>query len=316
MKRPPNIQSDEIRIRGARTHNLKDVSVTIPIGSLTVITGVSGSGKSSLAFDTLYAEGQRRYAESLSTYARQFLERLDRVRDLDGFPLRRHGAEKARALELGESRALRAGATPPRGALRCSVPPGDRCHERRPPTVLGGAELLDRPVHAAGNGLVAAVRTRGRSPVGEEKPERVVNLRLRPDRRARVADAVLLFQGDRRRDRFDRVHVRPVEALQKLPGVRRERLRVAPLALGVERVEGQRGFPRARYAGDDRQPGERNLDRDVLEVVGPGSLDADRDGPWRKATLLQTTESTRPSPRFPRRILRAAGRAGSGRSRR
>jgi excinuclease ABC subunit A len=67
-----------IRIRGARTHNLRDVSVDIPIGRLTVITGVSGSGKSSLAFDTLYAEGQRRYAESLSTYARQFLERLDR----------------------------------------------------------------------------------------------------------------------------------------------------------------------------------------------------------------------------------------------
>ncbi len=71
-------EQSSIHIRGARTHNLKDVSVTIPIGSLTVVTGVSGSGKSSLAFDTLYAEGQRRYAESLSTYARQFLERLDR----------------------------------------------------------------------------------------------------------------------------------------------------------------------------------------------------------------------------------------------
>ncbi|MGH9399848.1 MAG: excinuclease ABC subunit UvrA [Thermoanaerobaculia bacterium] len=67
-----------IRIKGARTHNLKDISVSIPTGRLTVVTGVSGSGKSSLAFDTLYAEGQRRYAESLSTYARQFLERLDR----------------------------------------------------------------------------------------------------------------------------------------------------------------------------------------------------------------------------------------------
>jgi excinuclease ABC subunit A len=67
-----------IRILGARTHNLKNISVAVPLERLTVVTGVSGSGKSSLAFDTLYAEGQRRYAESLSTYARQFLERLDR----------------------------------------------------------------------------------------------------------------------------------------------------------------------------------------------------------------------------------------------
>ena len=69
---------EAIRIVGARTHNLKNISVEIPQGRLTVVTGVSGSGKSSLAFDTLYAEGQRRYAESMSTYARQFLERLDR----------------------------------------------------------------------------------------------------------------------------------------------------------------------------------------------------------------------------------------------
>jgi excinuclease ABC subunit A len=78
MKRRIPISSVPIRIRGARTHNLKNISPTIPTASLTVITGISGSGKSSLAFDTLYAEGQRRYAESLSTYARQFLERLDR----------------------------------------------------------------------------------------------------------------------------------------------------------------------------------------------------------------------------------------------
>ena len=78
MKKPNPSKPSPIRIRGARTHNLKNVSVDIPLGRLTVITGVSGSGKSSLAFDTLYAEGQRRYAESLSTYARQFLERLDR----------------------------------------------------------------------------------------------------------------------------------------------------------------------------------------------------------------------------------------------
>ena len=69
---------DEIRIEGARAHNLKGVSCAIPVGRLTVISGPSGSGKSSLAFDTLYAEGQRRYVASLSTYARQFLEKLPR----------------------------------------------------------------------------------------------------------------------------------------------------------------------------------------------------------------------------------------------
>ena len=69
---------DLIRIRGARTHNLKNVSLDLPRGKLTVITGLSGSGKSSLAFDTLYAEGQRRYVESLSAYARQFLQLMEK----------------------------------------------------------------------------------------------------------------------------------------------------------------------------------------------------------------------------------------------
>src|SRR5687768_6073109 len=65
-------------VRGARTHNLKNIDVTLPHGKLIIITGVSGSGKSSLAFDTIYAEGQRRYVESLSAYARQFLERMEK----------------------------------------------------------------------------------------------------------------------------------------------------------------------------------------------------------------------------------------------
>ncbi len=69
---------DQIRVRGARTHNLRNIDVDLPRDRLIVITGLSGSGKSSLAFDTLYAEGQRRYVESLSAYARQFLSMMDK----------------------------------------------------------------------------------------------------------------------------------------------------------------------------------------------------------------------------------------------
>jgi len=72
------MSTETIVVRGARVHNLRNINVDIPLNSLTVVTGVSGSGKSSLAFDTIYAEGQRRYVESLSAYARQFLERIEK----------------------------------------------------------------------------------------------------------------------------------------------------------------------------------------------------------------------------------------------
>jgi excinuclease ABC subunit A len=74
----PSLESRSLRVRGARTHNLKNIDLDIPKHALVVITGLSGSGKSSLAFDTLYAEGQRRYVESLSAYARQFLQLMDK----------------------------------------------------------------------------------------------------------------------------------------------------------------------------------------------------------------------------------------------
>src|SRR5207245_11575103 len=69
---------DRITVRGARQHNLKNINVEIPRHSLTVVTGLSGSGKSSLAFDIIYAEGQRRYVQTLSAYARQFLDQMER----------------------------------------------------------------------------------------------------------------------------------------------------------------------------------------------------------------------------------------------
>jgi len=80
--------SDAIRIRGARQNNLKALNLDLPLNELIVVTGVSGSGKSSLVFDTLYAEGQRRYVETFSPYARQFLDRMDRplVDRIDGMP--------------------------------------------------------------------------------------------------------------------------------------------------------------------------------------------------------------------------------------
>src|SRR4051812_8226063 len=79
-------EAADLVVRGARTHNLKNIDVTLPVGKLIIVTGVSGSGKSSLAFDTIYAEGQRRYVESLSAYARQFLERMEKpdVDRIDG----------------------------------------------------------------------------------------------------------------------------------------------------------------------------------------------------------------------------------------
>ncbi|MEZ5856940.1 MAG: hypothetical protein R3D67_20195, partial [Hyphomicrobiaceae bacterium] len=85
-QQPAQPRAHTIHVRGAREHNLKNVDLEIPRDALIVFTGLSGSGKSSLAFDTIYAEGQRRYVESLSAYARQFLEMMQKpdVDHIDG----------------------------------------------------------------------------------------------------------------------------------------------------------------------------------------------------------------------------------------
>ncbi len=97
-----------IVIRGARTHNLRNIDLEIPRDKLIVFTGLSGSGKSSLAFDTIYAEGQRRYVESLSAYARQFLSMMEKpdIDSIEGLsPGHRHRAEVDRATTHGRRSA-------------------------------------------------------------------------------------------------------------------------------------------------------------------------------------------------------------------
>ncbi len=86
--KPESFPAEAIVVRGARQNNLKNLTLSIPTGELVVVTGVSGSGKSSLVFDTLYAEGQRRYVETFSPYARQFLDRMDKpqVDAIEGIP--------------------------------------------------------------------------------------------------------------------------------------------------------------------------------------------------------------------------------------
>ena len=110
MNQPPQ---GLIRIHGARQHNLKNLNLDIRTGELTVVTGVSGSGKSSLVFDTLYAEGQRRYVETFSAYARQFLDRMDKpaVDKVEGVTDRKFNRMRpsmARVFGL-ETRSVKAG---------------------------------------------------------------------------------------------------------------------------------------------------------------------------------------------------------------
>ena len=109
--------ADNLVITGAREHNLKDITVSIPRYKLVVITGLSGSGKSSLAFDTIYAEGQRRYVESLSAYARQFLEQMEKP-DVDSI----EGLSPAIAIEQKTtSRTLVPPSAPsPRSTTTCA----------------------------------------------------------------------------------------------------------------------------------------------------------------------------------------------------
>src|SRR5688572_5071787 len=190
------MRADDIRIENARAHNLKGVSCRIPVGQMTVVSGVSGSGKSSLAFDTLYAEGQRRYVASLSTYARQFLERLPRP-DVDAISNLPPAIAIEQRNRVTNARSTVGTATEILDYLRLLFARvGEtRCCGRavRPGTVEGVTErLLER--HAGGRVTLSAPLLRRRGETPRALRERIVRdgytRLLRPD--GGLADATEL----------------------------------------------------------------------------------------------------------------------------
>ena len=261
---PRTAVADQLIIRGAREHNLKDISLDLPRDSLIVFTGLSGSGKSSLAFDTIFAEGQRRYVESLSAYARQFLGQMDKP-DVDfieglspgGLDRPEVHVEEPPVHRRHDHRGLRL----PPAALRA----------RRPPP-LPRLRRADRAADAAADRRPRA-RARGGSPVpgagaGDPRPQGGVRRAVpaAPDRR-------LLAGPGRRRHPHPR---RPAEARQaeeahhrggRRPAGGQGVVQAPAHRLGRDRAAaGQRaGDPRLRRpAGQGPRPGDEVLRADGL----------------------------------------------------
>src|SRR5919107_13399 len=240
-------KQENIEVRGARVHNLKNVSLSVPINKLTVITGVSGSGKSSLAFDTIYAEGQRRYVESLSAYARQFLERMEKP-DVDSI----EGLSPAVAIEQKNptktSRSTVGTATEIYDYLRLLwarvghtyCPKCGR--ELRPDTVQSVADAVLavpagtrfsvafplKPSKEVSHDAIADGRRHGGGEGHASELHRALRVPERRHARARADAAALLLQQPPRR-------LPDVQRLRGDPGVRRDARRPLPRAVAARR---------------------------------------------------------------------------------
>jgi hypothetical protein len=265
--RKPAETHKTIHVRGAREHNLKNVDLEIPRDALVVFTGLSGSGKSSLAFDTIYAEGQRRYVESLSAYARQFLEMMQKpdVDHIDGLSpaisIEQKTTSKNPRSTVGTVTEIydylrllfaRVGvpyspATGLPNVLEDALVLALAIHDQRSQDQQTVAvRILQNAIHDLLYRLrtdsAPAVRTMGHADPGEEQAQVIVDLGDRAHRGARIPAGPALINGNRRAESLDLIYVRFLHQTQELAGIGRQRLDVTPLALGVNGIEGQAGF--------------------------------------------------------------------------
>jgi excinuclease ABC subunit A len=185
-----------IKIRGAREHNLQNINCEIPTGKLVVITGLSGSGKSSLAFDTIYAEGQRRYVESLSAYARQFLDEMQKpdVDHIEGLPPAIAIEQRQQAPNLRSTVATTTEIYDYLRLLyaRCGTPHCPRCH--KPVVQQRSEEIVDDVVRLPAGARIMVMAPLVRGQKGEHKEvfrkiQREGFVRVRVDGRGRGGPA-------------------------------------------------------------------------------------------------------------------------------
>ena len=253
----PVMAHEELVIHGAREHNLKDITVRLPRHRLICVTGLSGSGKSSLAFDTIYAEGQRRYVESLSAYARQFLQMMEKpdVDSIDGL---------SPAISIDQKTTSRN----PRSTVGTVTEIYDYLRLLYARVGRPHCPICGRPI--AGQSVETIVDQILQLPDGTRF---TVNAPVVRDRKGEYRELL----EELRRDGFTRVKVDGEQRLlEELPRIGGQRLHVAALPFREDRVEGERRLPRSRDPRDHHQAIAGDVAGDVAEVVLAGASDPEK----------------------------------------